>query len=547
MRSKGGLKTKLKAFVGITLALFLVFTMFSGVPVKSQEPIKIGVIRDHQWPQGDCIWKGANMAKDKINAEGGILGHQVELIDINEHAVDLRPELAIDEMIDALDAGAQFLVGGFRSECCFPIREAAMDYAEDYGRPIWFVTGAATDELIDCGGGLLMCGDCVRCDYERYKYMFRVTPMNSTTVGKQIFMFIRFEVLPILAGIYGSPVKTYIICEELISWDKPVAALGGADWFPEILPGVPNIYPSPPDPASVLGENAIIVGYTRPSQYAEDFSTEFATAEAEGARLIIHWFSATGGISFSRQWGEFEVPAVIVGVNVEGQAQTFWDTTDGYCEYESFVNSMATSTPIVPGVTDEFWRDYYDNYGSYPIYTGFAAYDAIIALKEDIEEAGTWPMTCDEMIPLIESGERTSILGQFKYTGPDGKYHDVYTHPSALTPNSAGDPPWGRALLIQWHGGRQEAIWPADQDWSKKYALPPWMYPYSDVTYDGLVDIFDVVTVAKAFGSKPPEPLENPDPNWDIRADLKKNGEIDIFDVVTIAKDFGTSVPLPLP
>lgn len=523
--------------------------MFSGVPVKSQEPIKIGVINPHGWPQGASIWGSAQMARDKVNAEGGILGHPIELIDINEHSTaPLQPELAIEETLDALEAGAQFLVGGFRSEVAFPVREAAMDYAEDYGRPIWFVTGAATDELIDCGGGLLQCRSCVRCDRDRYNYMFRLTPMNATTVVRQILAFVRTEVFPTLKRLYGGPVKTYLIVEDLMSWDKMYNVLSGADLEPEVLPGIPNPYPTPPHPGASLGEDAIIVGRTRPSQFETNFEPIYADVEQNEARYILHLFSATGGISFSKQYGELEVPAIVFGINVEGQAQEFWDTTSGYSEYEAFLNSMATATPVNPGVTDKFWVDYYDRWGSFPIYTGFAAYDAIIALKETIEAAGTWPMTCDELIPLIEPGTRASLLGQAKYTGPNGIYHDVYTHPSAYTPNSYGEPvPYGRALMVQWQAGRQEALWPADQVWSKSFAIPPWMYPYSDVTYDGSVDIFDVVTIASAFGSKALGPLEITDPNWDIRADLKKNGEIDIFDVVTIASDFGISVPLPLP
>jgi len=540
------------------LTVFLVITLFAGFPVKSQDPIIIGVINAHGWPQGDSIWNGANMAKDKVNAEGGILGHPVELIDIDEHAVDLRPELAWEETLAALEAGAQFLVGGFRSEVCFPLREDVMDYAAANGRPIWWVTGAATDELIDCGGGALACGKCVRCQYERYKYMFRLTPMNSTTVVGQLFAFVQAEVVPKLAALYGDPVKTYIIMEDLISWDKMYAVSCGADLEPEVLPGVSNPYPTPPAPGAALGTHVTIVGRTRPSQFVEDLSAEFAEAESLGARLIFYLFSAVGGISFSRQYGELEVPAVIVGVNVEGQLQTFWDTTFGYCEYESFLNSMGTATPIVPGVTDQFWRDYYDNFGGYPVYTGFAAYDAIIALDETIEAAGTWPLSCDELIPLVEPSERLGILGNFKYTGPNGKHHDVWVHPSAKSPASYGDPPYVRGLLVQWQAGRQEAIWPADQTWSKQYALPPWMYadyvqdpgddsPFADVTYDGSVDIFDIVTIAGSFGQTPGGPLENPNEDWNARADVKKDGNVDIFDIVTAAADFGESITLPIP
>ena len=54
-----------------------------------------------------------------------------------------------------------------------------------------------------------------------------------------------------------------------------------------------------------------------------------------------------------------------------------------------------------------------------------------------------------------------------------------------------------------------------------------------DVNGDGIVDIYDVVTVATAFGSYPGHPKWNPD------ADLVPDSLIDIFDIVTVAKNFG--------
>lgn len=54
-----------------------------------------------------------------------------------------------------------------------------------------------------------------------------------------------------------------------------------------------------------------------------------------------------------------------------------------------------------------------------------------------------------------------------------------------------------------------------------------------DINGDDIVDIFDVVMVATAFGSYPGHQRWNPD------ADLVPDGIIDIFDVVTIATNFG--------
>ena len=54
-----------------------------------------------------------------------------------------------------------------------------------------------------------------------------------------------------------------------------------------------------------------------------------------------------------------------------------------------------------------------------------------------------------------------------------------------------------------------------------------------DVNGDGVVDIYDVVMVAVAFGSKPG------DPNWNQAADLNDDAMVDIYDVVTVSSYFG--------
>lgn len=56
-----------------------------------------------------------------------------------------------------------------------------------------------------------------------------------------------------------------------------------------------------------------------------------------------------------------------------------------------------------------------------------------------------------------------------------------------------------------------------------------------DMNDDGIVDIFDVVILADAFGSYPGHP------NWNPDADLNNDDVLDILDVVTIAKKFGAT------
>jgi len=59
-----------------------------------------------------------------------------------------------------------------------------------------------------------------------------------------------------------------------------------------------------------------------------------------------------------------------------------------------------------------------------------------------------------------------------------------------------------------------------------------------DVNADGLVDIFDCVTVALAFGSSSSDPI----PPWNPNADINNDGTVDIFDIVVVAVHFGETI-----
>ncbi len=58
-----------------------------------------------------------------------------------------------------------------------------------------------------------------------------------------------------------------------------------------------------------------------------------------------------------------------------------------------------------------------------------------------------------------------------------------------------------------------------------------------DIVPDGVVDIFDIATVALAFGAV------STDPNWNFSADINNDGIIDIFDIVVVALRFGQIDP----
>lgn len=511
----------------VAMILLLLGLIFSVIPVKSQNPtIKIGVIG----PQGLPHWspagmqEGAELARDEINAAGGVnvggVMHNIELVYGNEYAVPVPDPASAAAEVERLITveGAQFIIGGFRTE----VTGAMIEKAMDYGVP-FFICGASTDDLISTR---------VPVNYGRYKYLFRVTPVNSTVLFKTIAAFLGGYAIPnVLLPIYGdylwpgAPVKQVrvAVLTEDLNWTKTMHM-----YFTD-----PAIYPG------VLGPHANVTYSARVPATATDLSSYLSPVIASRARLMIHIFSGLAGLYLIVQWASMGVQALPVGINVMAQLDTHWTSTGGLCEYEAVLNFAGTRTPIVPGYTEVFW----DNFLAYtlakhgaerwPIYTAWGAYDALYLLKESIEAAGT--VDPDALVPVLEATDRTSLAGRFRFTAS----HDVYATLAELGPYVTGNV---RAMMIQWQHARMEVVWPIDALYSRMVRLPPAMYPLiTDLNYDGLVDLDDVIMAALAFGSYPGHP------RWRMEAELTGDSLIDIDDIILIALDFGEYVTLPLP
>jgi branched-chain amino acid transport system substrate-binding protein len=519
--------------VALILIPLLLAPMFALAPLTSAQPtIKIGIIG----PVGLPHWEPAGMkpaaelAAKEINDAGGVnvggIRYSIELLFENEWAIDPNtgspnPTMAVEAVTNLLQQGAQFIIGGFRTEVTDPIIETVMDWNEDPSHTpvLFFIDGASTDWL---------CRDLTKPEnYTRYKWVFRVMPTNSTALFSTFCAYIRYYLVQKLLKMYGNPVKFAVLLEDL-------------EWTLPMVGPLTVYYPY------VLGPNVTLVYYARVPETATDFSTWLTAVKNSGARLMLFVFSGRPGNPLIKQWRELEVPAIPVGINVLGQLQQHWALTEGKCEYEIILNYAGTRTPIVPGYSEVFWDNFLAytkaKYGAecWPIYTAAGAYNAIYTIKEAIEATGSLnPAT---IVNYLETHESTPITGQFKFT----TNHDIYSVDyGPLWPTLPGKQyGYVRAFVVQWIAGIMNVVSPIDKPYSKKTKIPTWMYELADVDIDfnGVVDIFDIVQLALAFGSKPG------DPNWNVEADINLDGTIDIFDIVQIALKFGSQAPQwPLP
>jgi branched-chain amino acid transport system substrate-binding protein len=380
--------------------------------------IKIGVIGPMQFVQGEHHWWGAEMARDEINEAGGVTlnGEQylIELIqaDSNEILSTTDAAAAMERLITV--DGADFVVGGFRTEAVFPMQEIAMDNKTIF---------------LDCGAATLELCTVVAEDYDRYKYFFRATPICNNWLVSNTLMTV---------GMAGAIMKQQTGIQRPL---RVAICAEGAQWADAMVAAMEALVPAK------LGME--VSGTWRPSPTATELNAEMTAIEQANTDIIMPIISGPLGIPYARTWGELEVPAASVGINVESQKLGFLDATAGYGNYETTLNSYTEGLSITDK-TKPFVDAFVAKYGEVPTYCA-DTYGAILSLAEAIERAGT--LDSDAVVAELEKTDRVGTTGRFVFTGLDdaplGNPHDVTYGPGYVT-----------AIASQWQDGKMVCVWP---------------------------------------------------------------------------------------
>ena len=130
-----------RAVLTVSVVLAVVFALTSpGVFAQQAEPIKIGVIQPLSGPvaaSGNYIRMGAEIGRDWINARGGVLGGQVQLL-IEDNKSDPKEAATAAEKLIVRDK-VPVIVGAWGSSMTL----AAMPKLEEYGVPMIVETSSA--------------------------------------------------------------------------------------------------------------------------------------------------------------------------------------------------------------------------------------------------------------------------------------------------------------------------------------------------------------------------------------------------------------------
>ncbi|MCL4426387.1 MAG: ABC transporter substrate-binding protein, partial [Firmicutes bacterium] len=352
------MKRKKSVFLIAAAAAALLLALSGcSAPDKGKEakvqPIRIGVAGPMGFVQGEHHWLGATMAAEEINKAGGIkVGNEARPIQLGK--VDTNEINSVSDATSAIERAltvdkVNFLVGGFRTEAVFAMQEVAMDH-----KTIFLGAGAAHPEL------------CQRVEknYDRFKYWFRVTPVNSMNLAKIDFLLLA-EVAKVLKDQLGIAKPKVAQLAEKAVWADPIVAAADK-----------NI------PAMGLE----LVGTWRPSATATDVTAELNAIKDAGAHIIFANLSGPVGIPVGRQWGELQIPAMPVGIFVEAQKDGWWEATGGKGNYVATINTYARTA--ISEKTIPFYDEFVKRCKQFPTYNA-GTYDCLYILKESMEKAGT--------------------------------------------------------------------------------------------------------------------------------------------------------------
>ncbi|MGD2097067.1 MAG: ABC transporter substrate-binding protein [Desulfobacterales bacterium] len=409
----------------IVLMAFL-FVLTITYPVLAADTIKIGVIGPMNFVQGKHHWNGALMARDEINAAGGVqVGDKKMKIELVK--ADSNEFLSMTDATNAMELlltreKVDFVVGGFRTEAVLAMQDIAMDY-----KTIFLGCGAATKKICDRVGE----------DYDRYKYWFRITPFNNIYLAKTNFIH--------LATVAG-------IMRKTVGIQKPRVAIVGEKqaWVEAMVKASEATIPK-------LGME--VAGVWRPSQTATDVTAELSAIQRADAHIVFTIFSATVGVTFAKQIGELKIPVAQVGINVEAQKDAFIEATGGMGNYVMTLNTYTRGVEINE-LTQPFVEAYIKRFGETPAYNA-GTHDAINILAASIKKAGS--LDSDKVVAEIEKWDANIPAGHLKFN----KDHDPIWGPGYLT-----------GVGVQWQDGKMVPVWP--NKWKPTPESP-------EITYKGVV------------------------------------------------------------
>jgi len=402
-------------------------------PNQSSETIKIGVLDDLDGIVGRPNWQGAKLAVEEINAEGGILGRQVELVG-EDHDGGEDPVILTNALIRLITQHeVDFIVGGAPGHTDTIVQDIIAQH-KIICLSASIIPDAITQRVLD--------------DYDTFKYYF--STMFNATCGK--------------LGITDSMIHI----REITGFNKVGYLAEDLPWNKDSREALDVFLPE--NDFELVYQGTFPLGTV-------DFSSYFAAAEAAGVEVLVPMIVLDGGIPFCKEYYDRQSPMLVFGgSNLLASDPNGWAWTEGKCNNMDFGTIPTTTGYPFTSKTLQTRDAYMDRWGE-PITWGAAiTYDNIkFILTDAIERAGTI-----ETEAVIKALEETSVE-------TSNARDFVFTESHALMMGTdANDPDADYSIVIgfQWQDGVQVPVDPRKimEEAGAILTFPDWPGPWDNIS-----------------------------------------------------------------
>jgi branched-chain amino acid transport system substrate-binding protein len=377
------------SFMMFALAIFISIPHTATAQLKPGEPIVLGVPTALGSIEGRDGWMAIQMARDEINAKGGVqvgnTKHKIEVysIDTREHepGIPVQDALTAAEKLILEKKPHAIVLGNFRSEVLL----STMDLISKYKLP--YICSIAMTPLMQ---------KKVLDDYDKYKYIFRDC-LNAPYLAMY------------LGGVMGFIKKEF-------NFNKAYIIVQDTLWAQATGKGLDKWYKA--NGWEVGGFDAYALG-------SSDFSPSLMKVRAQNARVIVPIFDMPQSGILLKQARAMQIPALPAGFISPIACENAWQVFEG--EVDGFINMVYEVGPIpvkaVPksvAFNENFGKKWGNDarmklsgHGPGP------SYDAVYIMANAFERAKT--VEPEAVVKALEQTDMQGAIGRIRF----GKDHQV--------------------------------------------------------------------------------------------------------------------------
>ena len=419
-------KNKALLVIALLMGFFVLMTLQPVAAAAEKGPIVIGVLAWMDLDVGKGQVRGAELAAEKINAEGGILGRKIKIVSADTKG---QPDEGLKAFEYLVTREKVDMVTGVFADA---VLAAILPRLEEYKIP-----------LLTTGCSYYVISEEVNKNYDKYKGWFRVQPINDFYLGFNIVEFGHQMMVEKLGW------KSIVLFREKAMWTEGIVGLIKEE-FPKI--GI-----------EVKDEIIFPVEET-------NFSPYYRKAQRTKADCIFA-IVAEAGVAPVLQYSKFKPNMPMGGIVIAAQAAEFSKDVGGKAANIFTINLVGHNAKLDDN-TKQFISNWTKKYAdSRPAKPGFAAvgtYWALDIYRLAAERAGG--LDFNALVAEIEKTDYQTLY-RIQFHGKDEK--DPY-----FGMNFAHDVKYGLdlsyAMWTQWQGDDAYAIWP-DKFAVRDYAYPDWI------------------------------------------------------------------------